>query len=56
MDPEPQYDSYAPMDERYLQNIGQHRREGTHDLEIEKYERCRNEVKIIFQNHKYNVI
>ena len=41
MDPEtPHYeDQYSAMDERHLQQVGQHYREGTHHLEIENFQR-----------------
>ena len=40
----PQYDSFTPPDERHLQALNQHYREGTPHLEIEEFERRRHEV------------
>ena len=41
---QPQYDSFTPPDERHIQSLNQHYQEGTHQLEIDDYEKSRHEV------------
>lgn len=44
--PSPQYDSYQPLGEREMQQLGQHYKEGTHPLDIEDFQRRHQEAPV----------